>query len=193
MARTIRTGIFFLIFALSGNVAGWSAEESHAPSIQEACKTVLKDCRHELTVHFRQLDGTEYRKTFELTYPPVQNKTLVTIFPGETLHLAATVDGDRISELVPVSVVVDASRTIELTLTQMPDKPDMLLMVTNPFDRLLKYRAAIQIPPQSDLIKTSSCPVLGGKKGIEMWPHPIFQALLSDFQFLPATDQMVCE
>jgi hypothetical protein len=175
---------------LGGDVA-WSAD--NAATLQEACKTVLTNCRHDLTVHFRQLDGTEYRKTFELTYPPVQNKTSVTIFPGETLHLAATVDGDRISELVPVSVVDDASRTIELTLGQMPDKPDMMLTVTNPFNRLLKYRAAIQVPPQSDLIKTSTCTVLAGKQGIETWPYPVFQVLLSEFQFLPATDQMVCE
>ena len=171
--NTSRARILLLIAALLGNGTAWSADT--APGLQEACKTVLTNCRHDLTVQFRQLDGTEYRKTFDLTYPPVQNKTLVTIFPGETLHLQATVDGDRISDLLLVPVVEDASRTIELTLSQMPDTPDMMLTVTNPFGRWLKYQAAIQIPPQSDLIKRSSCAVQGGKQGIEMWPYPVFQ------------------
>jgi hypothetical protein len=86
MAVGIRIWILCMMFAFSGNEVAFGAHEENAPSIQEACGTVLTNCRHDLTVHFRQLDGTEYRKTFELTYPPVQNKTLVTIFPGETLH-----------------------------------------------------------------------------------------------------------
>ncbi len=164
-----------------------------APSMDELCQTVLKGCRRNVTVQFRQADGTEYRKFFDVMYPPVQNRTLVTVFVGETLRLKATVSADRISELAPAADTDDASSVIEISLKQMPDKPDMMLVIRNPFDRLLKYKAAMQVPPKNDPIATSTCPVLAGKLGIETWPHPVFQVLLSDFHFLPSLESTTCD
>jgi hypothetical protein len=183
-------GILALTLALSGMGAALSAEP---PSLDEACKTVLKGCRRNLTVQFRQADGTEYNKTFDVLYPPVQNQTRVTVFAGETVRLTAKVVDNRIVELMPASAAAEPSRIIEFSLKQMPDKPDMTLIIKNPFDRVLKYSAAMQVPPGNDPVATSVCPILAGKLGIEMWPYPVFQVFLSNFEFLPSLESAKCE
>ena len=177
------------LLLLSANVA----IAADAPSMDDLCQTVLKGCRRNMTVQFRQADGSEYRKFFDVMYPPVQNRTLVTVFVGETLRLKATVSDDRISELALAADTDSASSVIEISLKQMPDKPDMMLVIRNPFDRLLKYKAAMQVPPANDPMATSTCPVLPGKLGIETWPHPVFQVLLSDFHFLPSLESTTCD
>lgn len=175
--------------------AARAADSPNAPRIEDLCKTLWKDCRHNVLVQFRQADGSEYKQTFPLAPPPVQNKTLMNIFVGETLHLAAKVDGDRIVELTTATAKDDPSHVIEITLNQQPGKPDVLLGIKNPFDRQLKYKASIVVPPQNGPTPTSVCSVVGGKIGIESWPYPVFQALLSDFRFLPSTEPAVpqCE
>ncbi len=170
-----------------------AADADNAPRLEEACKTVLKNCRHNLTVQLRQADGTEFKKNFDLIYPPVQGGKLVTLFAGETVRLLATIEGDHITNLAPASPSDDASHTIELSLKQTPDKVDMMLVIKNPFDRMIKYSAGMQVPPGSDVIKTSVCTVMAGKEGIETWPHPVFQLILSDFELIPASGSITCD
>jgi len=187
MHSTTRLCALFLLslFVLR---ATFAAEPTSAPRIGDLCKTLWNDCRHDLTVQYRQADGSQYQQTFPLTPPPVQNKTLVNVYAGETLRLAAKVEGDRIGELATASANDDPSHVIEISLKQQPAKPDMMLVIKNPFDRPLRYKANIVVPPQNGPAPTSVCPVLAGKMGIEMWPYPVFQALLLDFRFLPSLD-----
>lgn len=188
MRRAVRL-CGLVLLSWFGLEAAQAAEPSAAPRIEDLCKTLWKDCRHDVTVQFRQPDGSEYKKTFPLTPPPVQNRTQLNIFVGETLRLAAKVDGDRIVELSTASPKDDASHVIEFSLSQQPGQSGMMLAIKNPFDRLLKYKANIVVPPQNNPMPTSVCPVIAGKMGIEMWPYPVFQALLSDFSLVPPTQE----
>jgi hypothetical protein len=177
-----------LLLSLFGAQETRAAETADTPRIEDLCKTIWTDCRRNLTVQFLQANGSEYKKTFPLTYPPVQNKTQVTVFVGETVRLVAKVEGDRIAELAPASPGDNASQILEISLSQQKGKPDMMLVIKNPFDRPLKYKAGMQVPPDNDPAPTSVCPVLAGKMGIELWPYPVFQVFLSDFRFLPSIE-----
>ena len=186
-------GLFlFFSYATLSSATEPAALSKATPNLEEACKTVYTDCRANYTVQFRLKDGSEYKQTFALTYPPVQNDTFVTIFPGESLRLEATVEGDRITKLKPATPTADPARTISLELKQMDGKAGMMLLMTNPFPQPLKYRAGIHVPDLDGLRKTSSCSVLAGKSGFESWPYPLFEMVLTDFRLLP-DEQMVCD
>ena len=70
-----------------------------------------------------------------------------------------------------------------------------MLVVTNPFDKRVKYHAGMMLPTGDKLLKTSSCPVLGGgRMAFESWPNAIFQLVLFDFRLLDeGGQQMACE
>jgi len=164
-----------------------------AKSLEDACKSEYTDCRRNFKVQIRKADGSVFEKTFELTYPPVQHGTFVTIFPGETLRLEADVAGDQITRLKSVGEG-DPSKTIVLEFKQAEGASDMMLIVRNPFHGMLKYQAGMMVPENDDVQKTSSCPVIAGKLGFETWPHPVFQLLLTDFHLLAENDTHVtCE
>ena len=44
------------------------------------------------------------------------------------------------------------------------------------------------------MFKTSTCPVLAGQGGYEMWPHRIGQLALTDFRLIAGDSQeMLCD
>ena len=193
--RKVLTGLVVLFvcsWASPPSKADGNAPSAAAPSLEEACKTVYTDCRVDHTVQLRLADGSEYKKTIALSYPPVKNGTFVTIFPGESLRLEATLEGDRITALKTASPTADPARTIGIELKQTDGKADMTLIVTNPFPHVLKYRAGIQVRADDDLRKTSSCGVMAGISGIESWRYPVYEVAMTDFRLLP-DDNLVCE
>lgn len=165
-----------------------SAEEIPAEvraEIAKVCETVL--CRTPVPIKLRLSDG----KTFEMTLPiaaPIISGRLVTLFPNETIFVEAQVSGDELIDLTAVAENKNPEKTLTFEFAQVPDSENgtgMRLFITSPFKGVLKYRLGMMLPEGEEILATSSCPLRGEMHGsYEMWPHPIFQLVATDFRFV---------
>jgi hypothetical protein len=169
----------------------------HDPDVQASlealCSTIYADCRRNQTVRLRTDDGSVKETHFEVSYPPVQNGELVTVFPGETIAIEGDWVEGRLTNLRSVPPPGDPERTIAFKFEQMEGKVDMMLTVSNPLETMIKYRLGLQTLDRDDVFKTSSCPVIAGGLAFELWPHPIFQLVVMDIEAIPDGGSMTCE
>jgi hypothetical protein len=159
------------------------APPAAAPDIERICAQVT--CRPATTVQIR-LDGD---RILELTFPkaPYYYKGILGILPGETLYLEADSVGGQVKNLHPVTSVKNKANTIIVKLEQLHDpKLDrhMLLTVTNPFSKTLRYQAAILGAQQDHPEATSACPVGPGQQNFEHWPEPLVRVLIKDLRLV---------
>lgn len=159
-------------------------------SLEDACNTFLQGCRRDVTITLRREKGEPYEARFDLMPPPLQGD-LLALLPGETVHLAGKREADRLVDLRLVEAGTPGA--IKITFAQRPDAAGMTLTVENPHDRTLRYRAGAQwLDGPEELKSTSSCPVRAGLMSFEMWPQPIFQLAMTDFEFLDGDDDSSC-
>ncbi len=154
-----------------------------APDIDRICAQAT--CRPATTVKIR-LDGD---RILELTFPkaPYYYKGLLNILPGETLYLEADMVGGEMKSLHPVTSVKNKANTIIVKFEQLHDpKLDrhMLLTVTNPFSKPLRYQADILRAQQDHPEVTSVCPVGPGQQSFEHWPEPLARVLIKDVRLV---------
>lgn len=167
-----------------------AAQEAPQVPLEGACRTSLEGCRHDVAVKLRREKGEPYEQTFALMPPSVQNGLLV-LLPGESVHVAGKRRGDRLADLRLVEE--GAEHAIEVKFEQQTDGTGMLLTVKNPFDQPLRFRAGVQwLDGPERLMATSICPVQPGLMSFEMWPQPIFQIALADFELLGEKDDLSC-
>jgi hypothetical protein len=98
---------------------------------------------------------------------------------------------DRLTNFKLVKTLEHPEKTVSASLEQNDDK-SMMLIVRNPFKKNLKIAMGIMPLDHNDLLKTSSCPVLSGRTGFELWPYPIFQVWLGEMRLLSESNKMVC-
>lgn len=103
-----------------------------------------------------------------------------------------TVYGAKLT-LRPVARPEKPDATLELKFEQLPGKPDMMLTVSNPLPVAVRFRMGFMRPDSDRLLRTSSCPVLAGKKLFEHWPHAIYQLVLADAQVLAGGEDVSCK
>jgi hypothetical protein len=132
----------------------------------------------------------ESKGKFEL---PVLQGNLLSIYPGETLLIEATVEGGRIMLERAVATNDKPERTIQFTFKQLPGKLDMLLEIKNPLPAGVRFRMGFMRPSSGDIHSTSSCPVQPGLTGYEHWPFPIYQLVLTDATVVAPSEPMVCK
>jgi len=139
-------------------------------------------------------NGKPFETTFESPLPIVQNGW-VSVFPGETVFVEAEVSGDHLVNLRAVKNKEHPEKTLTFEFSQEAGSPSMMLIVTNPFERTLKYHAGMVLPANDNLLKTTTCPVIGGgRMAFESWPNAILQLKLFDFRLLDGgATQSVCE
>jgi hypothetical protein len=158
-----------------------------AAEIDRICAQVT--CRPATKVKLR-LDGGS---VLELTFPkaPYYYKGLLNILPGETLFLEAEIVGGEIKNLHPVASVKNKANTIIVKFEQLHDpKLDrhMLLTVTNPFSKTLRYQAEILRAQRDE--DTTVCPVRPGLQTFEHWPEPLARLLMKDLHLVePASNE----
>jgi hypothetical protein len=152
---------------------------------QDMCKYTV--CQHNLHVKLKQKDGSIYDQTFAL-FPGAAQSFGIAIVAGQTLNVEADVDGDTLTDFRVVDVVSHPEKTLFVKLEQSEDG-SMLLTVTNPFKRLLKFSMGIMPLDNPNLLKTSSCPVIAGGSSFEIWPDPIFQVVLAKARFVEANER----
>lgn len=132
---------------------------------------------------------------------------VASIEPGQTLCLSFELDGGYFvpqvaRELAAGVVVLSFSSSAEAEAETEAEKAganagagegSAQLTVFNPFRGMLKYRAGIRVPGDPNYYATSSCPVMGGGFGSELWPHPVDEILVAQFHVLPEGGALVCE
>lgn len=171
--------------------ADTTRQPANADEVIAFCKTVL--CRDPGTVRLTDDQGKPFETTFELPVPIVQNDW-VSIFPGEIIYVEAETGAGRLVKLKAVAANDHPGRTLEFRMWQEAGSPGTFLSVRNPFPKTIKYHAAMMLPASDRLRKTTSCPVLSdGRMAFEMWPHAIFQLVLSDFRVIEDTQRLPCD
>jgi hypothetical protein len=114
----------------------------------------------------------------------------VNIRPGETLCLRLQTQGESI---VPVAIVERATSDI-LVLTFIRKDRASTLIVRNPLNQRLCYKALMRVPGRSDAQPTNIWAVLSHRFGFENWPYDIDELTLSGFRSITdPQDPFVCK
>ena len=191
-------GLRFLVLATLGvslflqPPRGLAQQPANPEELRKLCQTIL--CREPGVVHLTLDNGKPFETKLDWPQPITQNGW-ISVFPGETIFVEAEVKGDRLTNFRAVKSNDHPDKTLTLKFSQETGSPAMTLTVTNPFEKTVKYHAGMMLPTSDKVLKTSSCPVLGGgRAAFESWPNAIFQLVLFDFRLLDkSATQMNCE
>jgi len=117
---------------------------------------------------------------------------ILTIKPDQIICTSVESRGDSI---VPVAVVsaYKPETTLVIKFWREPNSGDMYLVVFNPLGGFLQYQAAMRLPGSLLPQHTSTCPVLSHRRGIERWPQPVEELVLSNFKLLPESESVSCQ
>jgi len=185
----LATSVFVFCLAQSFPLAGQytiPAEDQERVE-KEMCKKL--GCAFDVRIVLKQPDGSTYDKRFR-TLPVVQPNG-VSVYAGQRVLFEADVQGDQLTNFKLVKTVEHPEKTLSASLEQRSDN-SMALTMQNPFNQNLKIDMGIMPLDRHDLLKTSSCPVLAEKIGIELWSYPIFQVTLGNLRLLKVSDEMAC-
>lgn len=202
-SRALSMGLLLAVGSLACTIPLLPTEPASAPlegprpsaELLRHCEEHL--CRGPQTI--RIADDRGLPLDIVLAQPePIVEEDMVTILPGETIHLEGREWESSIVDLRAVRAVEDPSRTITFSFWQEPTSgtgTDMMLRVENGFDHLVKYRLGMQLPGSDEIYYTSSCPVLPGRLAYEHWSHVILRLFVSDLVLLdlPEDGSIECD
>ncbi|MGH9895941.1 MAG: hypothetical protein ACREA0_28935, partial [bacterium] len=152
--------------------------------VEALCRKML--CRTPSKTSLKLPDG----ESFEMNAgspTPIVSGGVVTVLPGETVYVEATVEAGRLVGLTAVPKLTHPEKTLVFRLRQdsaIGDGTGMILEVASPFAEVLKYRLGMMLPRKNELVKTSACPLHRAKTVFEHWPHPIYQIVATDFRLV---------
>ena len=167
------------------------------PATDGICAEVA--CRPEQTVTL-DVDAEHYIE-LPVGGTPYAYERFISLFPGDEFSVRARIVDGEIQSLSFQTDGSVADNSIGVSFSQGKEIGDglgMLLIVTNPFDRYLRYAAYIQTLDGEEYGYTSSCPVGPGISTVEQWPYPIIHLVMADVRLLPAPEDgddgtIVCE
>jgi hypothetical protein len=151
------------------------------------CK--VADCRENKYVKMRIPDGI-FEKTIEL-YWPIAYKNRISLIPGDKVLIEAEETDTGLGNFKLVEEVVNPEKTIELSLTQIDNKIDMVLVVKNPFPKDIKYHLKA-MDFKGNIDEVSSCPVRGNSFVNEKWDYVVLDLIITEMHFLEPNDAMSC-
>lgn len=151
-----------------------------------------------IEVSLQKPDGSMYHMTLTPPIMTIQNGGNIYILAGQTLNVEADIVDGKLTNMHLVDKVVRPEKTIIVNLEQASNPTrtlNMLLSVRNPFDKPLKYSAGMMVldGPDGAVYATDTCPVLSKLLGVENWPMPIFQLILTNFHTLEPSDKATCD
>ncbi len=185
---SLRTGLIAALLFLHANSSFAQSTDSQV-DVKELCKQVL--CR---TPNFKlRLDNQDvFESDVETPLPVLVNNKLISVFPGETVFIEASVTGKEIKLERAVAINEHPERTLVFKFTQVDKQKDMMLEVSNPFPEVIKFKMGFMKVDSSKIYGTTSCPVPEKLSLLEHWPHPIFQILLTQAKILDKRDKRIC-
>ena len=117
--------------------------------------------------------------------PYVQNRTIVQIYPGETLYFEAEEEDGKI-QLTSVQKVEHPEKTIMISCRQNVQdghNEGTMLKISNPFKRSILYSARIFPMNANKWVKTNVLPVGARLSSIETWPDVILTLGFAGWRF----------
>ncbi len=139
----------------------------------------------------------EEQRSIDLDYPsrPCVIDNAINLVPGEKVLVEAEIKGNKLVNLKHVEKIENPDITLELEFTQNQDRkmPFMMLSITNPFSKGLKYQSSIQYPMKEGFYKTSNVGVRANLMSFESWPQPLTRILLTDFELVERDDRLYTE
>jgi len=148
-------------------------------SLDEYC--LDNPCRKNKHVNFRTANG-DFDQVLEVYWPAAQGDR-ISILPGDELFIEADEVDGKLINFRQVDAIVNQNVTLTFSLSQMSTGLGMMLSVSNPFAKNIKYHLNI-IDFSGRPHQTSSCPVRAGLSVFESWGHPIPELILSDMHFV---------
>ncbi|WP_409417901.1 hypothetical protein [Flavobacterium sp. PS2] len=118
--------------------------------------------------------------------PYFVKEKILQIYPSEKLYIETVIKNDSIYSMEVVNKNVNPKRTIEIEFSQnVTDRTNkqMLLKVTNPFDKKLNYNALMYIVGHDKWIPTSIIPILPNLVNYETWQDTIITLVLENWRF----------
>ncbi|WP_180277207.1 hypothetical protein [Chryseobacterium sp. 52] len=107
------------------------------------------------------------------------------IYPGEHIFVEAETKDGIIESMKVVKENKNPSKTIEIEFSQNAEgrkNTGMTLEVSNPFGKMLKYKAMMYIVGKNEWIETSVIPVRPKLKSFEMWNDVIITLVLDQWK-----------
>jgi hypothetical protein len=151
------------------------------------CK--VADCRENKDVKMRIPDGI-FEKTIEL-YWPIAYKNRISLIPGDKVLIEAEESDTGLGNFNLVEEVINPEKTIELSLTQIDNQIDMVLIVKNPFPKDIKYHLKT-MDFKGNIDEVSSCPVKANSSVSEQWDYVVLDLIITDMHFLETNDALAC-
>ena len=108
--------------------------------------------------------------------PYVWPDNTIQLYPGEKLFAEAEIKDGAIVKMTAVKENTNPEKTLTISFTQVAEgkvHQQMMLKISNPFDKTLTYAASIFLLNHSKWVKTSVIPVAPGLSSFESWPDVI--------------------
>ena len=198
--KTLITLLLLIIITSCGTVEHKKSYTSHDEiiiktladadaNLIEFCKE--HKCRKNNSFKLIKANQSVFSYSSELDPPAIQGE-YITIFPSETLFIEAEETDIKPINFTQVAKNSNPEKTMVFRFWQEQESktPRMMLEVTNPFSKPLRYNLSMMDTVNYNLYKTSSCPVDG--KIFEMWGDTIFQLLFENLKFLQEDEPMSC-
>ena len=121
-----------------------------------------------------------------LKSPYFVKENILQLYPGEQLFIEIDTTKNEIISMKSVKENINPKKTIRIEFTQTTkDKKSelMMLMIENPFDKDLEYKAMMFIVGHDKWLNTNVFPVKAKLTGYETWSDVIITLALSDWKF----------
>ena len=118
--------------------------------------------------------------------PIIIRDTILQVYPGDKFYLEVDPIKNKLFSYKVVGEIKDKSKTITIEFKQITEgkkHKQMMLAISNPFERPLHYVSSIYLLEHNKWAKTKVMPVDAGKTAYEMWPDIITSISIGSFHF----------
>ncbi len=131
------------------------------------------------------VDDNQFYSAPIVETPYIINDSIIQIFPGEKLFVEADVLKNRLTNFRVVNEIKDEKKTIVIDFHQTSNgkvHEQMILIIDNPFDKQIYYKAKMHLMKHKRWVDTSVYPVMAKLRAIEMWPDIVTSLALIGFE-----------
>jgi len=156
------------------------------------CMSLGCEHRQALAVDLRELCAKLPCRQVRGSGPPLPyvNGDVVTIYEGESFAVTGTPKGDELADL---RFAAPDEKGPVIKLTFEIHEGHSFLMLSNGFDRMVKYSAQMVVGDDPRPQATSTCPIIPLGGAFERWAQPLKVIFLARFHFLNPAGGFVCD